>query len=231
MAQGIPLDAGVKELISNIYTANSDWRAKQVREVVLKQVHRVSKYPDPNWPGLSSIQKEMAIIRGKWKARGVSYDSKDYPWSALDIAKYPIHPEALPVIMEAWGDQRLKDNYLTIREVLWIARFHFFFKEVKPQNEKLRLIIGLAKLYALHEKAGDVAGDHPDKTGDMWFRWQDDMLLYGCFPVKDGKPLIFAYPGLVESHLEIMSERYEVLFKAYLKELWEEAANKIKEEG
>jgi len=182
----------VKEIVAEIYTKAQEEdpgiTAKEVMDKVHKFLHQYGKQLRPGWPGLSAVQKILAKIRRNESA--VPPDPEDSPWSILDIAKYPIPPEVLPVVLRAWRREIDNNKRLTIREALWIARLYPVFREPQAiwaakfptfkedalpggtllRDEILEALIEGAKSYALSEKAIKLTGEDPDKRED-WYRF------------------------------------------------------------
>jgi hypothetical protein len=206
MARGNVLPESMKILIAQVYLEHPDWRTRKIREEVIRRWHQASlNYDDPNWPGLSAVQKLLAEYRKKHEEQAFELKELDRPWGILDTAKYPIPPEILPTVLEAWGMKLEEDNPITIREALWIARLYYVFKEARldimkmlplqmvypEESDYLKeyykgdskalliyILTSFATAYARHELALSLSGKHFDKTEDMWETWWRDGWLH-----------------------------------------------------
>jgi len=181
MAHGIILTEDIKNLIAKVYLENRKWPAHKIRAEVIARLHRDEKFQqyvdDPDWPRLSRIQKELHDLKEADENRSAESKALDLPWSILDIAQHPIPPEILPVALEAWGKALLKDDPLTIREVLWVARLYYLFKDVGSKH-RIVMLTQYAQIYALDETICRLMLKHPNKPEDMWGDWTIDAELY-----------------------------------------------------
>jgi hypothetical protein len=206
MARGNVLPGSMKTLIAQVYLEHPDWRTRKIREEVINQWHQASRnYDDPNWPGLSAVQKLLAEYRKEHEEQALDLKELDRPWGILDTAKYPIPPEILPTVLEAWGSKLEEDAPITIREALWIVRLYYVFKEARvdlielipfqmlsPEEADylkgyykkngrallINILTGWATAYATHELALKLSMKHVDKTEDMWETWWRDGWLH-----------------------------------------------------
>lgn len=97
MAKGPIITAAVRLLISEIYIAHPDWRAKEVQCEVDKRLHGKG-------PGLSAVQKELAEIRKRDEDRSPESKGLDRPWSLASLvikSEYELPPEVIPIVLEA----------------------------------------------------------------------------------------------------------------------------------
>jgi len=102
MARGTVLTEGIKRLIAPISLEHPDWGAQQIRKEVINQSHRVMPYVDPDWPGLSAVQKQLAKIRRR-DAETIG-DPLDAPWSLGSLGikqEYELPPEVIPIVLDA----------------------------------------------------------------------------------------------------------------------------------
>jgi hypothetical protein len=126
MARGNVLTPGIKKLIVKVYLEHPEWHTRKIREEVINQYHQVSRiYDDPNWPGLSVIQKELAKIRKKKSELPPEESELDNPWDVGSLLKYNIPPQAIPTLLQI---RKTQDDFsewpLTIRQARWIGRLH-----------------------------------------------------------------------------------------------------------
>lgn len=159
MPRGFLITPEVKTLIVVHQHNNPRWKPKDVHMVVRNTLRdRVredpSKYADlalkleREWPSLASVRKIMK--ENKFPSHASSEPAlakdKDKPWNLATLLdpEYSIPPEAIPVVMSFYKKRLAKDEVLTIREALWIARL---YKLVEP----LDLVLDWAFLYSVEE--------------------------------------------------------------------------------
>jgi hypothetical protein len=61
----------------------------------------------------------------------------DALWSLGTLSEYPIPTDALPIVMSIWERRLMQldaDEYLTIREALWVARLYKLIELNKPKH-------------------------------------------------------------------------------------------------
>ncbi|GEM_PF-2611440 len=168
---------------------NPKIKAPAVREAVQC---RLKKVPYPGWPGLSVVQKVITDIRKK--DADPLFSRQDEPWCLACLEDYPLSPDALKVVCEAWefnlneliylaaksDSKELVAIYgvllgnrgstnLSIREAKWIARLYCIIKEdttdVKQFGNPSRLYL-TAELYARAERLHEILGI-PFKSDEM----------------------------------------------------------------
>ena len=193
MAHGIFVDDNIKNLIAEVYIQNRKWPAHKIRTGVITRLHTDDRFQnyidDPDWPRLSRIQKELHNLKEGDEKRSAESKALDKPWSVLNIAKHPIPPKILPVVLEAWGRELLRDDPLTVREALWVARLYYVLKdhqevtsvlhdlETLTPSDDISVLTWSAKCYATDEIIYDIVGKQPDKPEDMWGDWFHDATL------------------------------------------------------
>jgi len=197
MPIGPKISTHIKIKIADTYVQmrkqDSKVTAKEVKKAVQEELSKGNPNLPNDWPGLSAVQKVITEIRKGEGERSPEQRELDKPWSVLDIAKHPIPPEILPMVLKAWAREVLKDDPLTIREVLWMARIYYIFRETKTKKKERHLFYGglamyrgdemaalidCAKELALHDILINILGEHPDKAKNMWAVWDDDVWLY-----------------------------------------------------
>jgi len=152
------------------------------------------------------VPTEETIERLISEARNHEPNPLDEPWRMLDIVKYPISPDTLPIVLEVWGDQVVLQAQISIREALWIARLYHIFKEAQidlfelppwrflkgeladhmkdyySKHSRLLLIITVtffARTYALREITLELTNKKQhEKSEDMWADWLEDGYLH-----------------------------------------------------
>ena len=144
------IPTGVKAVIADIYQANPNQPAKVIQ-------YKLKQRLGARVPGLSCVQKELAKIRLKDKrikkktAAEPVTEGLDSPWSLGALVKYPISPEALPVILRVWQKCLAEQEEgfglpFTIRDALWVERLSRLFDS--PED-----IWGFASWYSIRERS------------------------------------------------------------------------------
>ena len=156
MARGQLLTKDIRSLIYRTHKKHPSWPARKIRGKVISQWHKVSQnYDDPNWPGLSAVQKLLTKYHEKDEERSFESKSLDEPWSLGSLAEYPLPPEAMPLVISIYEKCLLEatsERWLfSIREALWVGRLHKIIelhhsRHILPlpnaQEEALRLKLG-----------------------------------------------------------------------------------------
>jgi hypothetical protein len=124
MPKGPTITHRVRELIAKVHYEHTDWRAKEVQHEVNALLAKGHPGLNPDWPGLSAIQKELNRLRK-------SPNPQDKPWNMLTLSEYELPPEALPAVLHAWFHTRLNSSHpFTVREAKWVARLHCIMKDI-----------------------------------------------------------------------------------------------------
>ena len=131
MARGTVLTNDVRRCIAEVYLENPNYRAPKIREEVISRLPKIYPYADPDWPGLSIVQKELKKIRKRDNEKSPESKGLDRPWSTASMAKYPIPPEALPSVLQAWVYVREHLNIpFTVRQAKWVVRLYAVIKDI-----------------------------------------------------------------------------------------------------
>jgi hypothetical protein len=147
MAKGQVVTDEVKALITKVYLEHPHYRAKEVRAKVHAELLEENPRISPEWPGLSIVQKTIAPIRA------LPADPEGSPWSLYTLSGYDIAADALPVVLEAYG-QTVKwdlEKPLTVREAKWVARLYRVLTHIEE------LVIA-ARECASNERIGEITG-------------------------------------------------------------------------
>ncbi|MFC1947956.1 hypothetical protein ACFLXY_08570 [Chloroflexota bacterium] len=101
---------------------------------------------------------ESAIIKFNTEvnSRLETKSELDQPWSVSSLAKYPIPPEALPYVLEAWviwreASTEAVDMTPTIREAQWIGRLYCVTK-----NTSIEYLMEMTNYYVGAEKIAEL---------------------------------------------------------------------------
>ena len=63
MAKGPVIPDDVKRDIAEVYLEHRDWRAKEIQSEVNSRLRKRNYKINPDWPGLSAVQKQLTQIR------------------------------------------------------------------------------------------------------------------------------------------------------------------------
>jgi len=209
MAKGPIITPDVLELIAEVHLQHISWRAKEVRQEVNTRLRRENSHVDPEWPGLSAVQKELTKIREINDARTPESKRLDESWGTYSLAKYPIPPEALPSVLQVWVYVREKlDEPFTIREALWVSRLYAATKDIATLaefamhhslGERIRELSEFGRKHALSTDFGDlelfsqVTGQEITPAleskvygvvRDEWLFWLRDMSVYNLHGIN-----------------------------------------------
>ncbi len=83
------------------------------------------------------VPSEETIIKLISQARNNPDSPIDAGWSLGALSEYPIPTDALPMVMSIWERRITQDDtdeYLTIREALWVARLYKLIELYKPRH-------------------------------------------------------------------------------------------------
>jgi len=99
----------------------------------------------PRIPRTALAEKLQVEIRGRKEdvpdlavlERMISYyrnhaedDPQDKPWDLRTLNTYPLPPESLPAVIEAWMILKRRQGYaLSIRQAKWVSWLHPFYKK------------------------------------------------------------------------------------------------------
>jgi hypothetical protein len=141
-----------------------------------------------------------------------SDDDQDKIWSLVSLPLYPIPPEAIPYVLKVWARAIEKDNPITIREALWVARLYSIFRanelaslgrvdktgDVEASQYQARLnhiltsvlgdtdsidsLLDFAQIFTVNEKILNREDSYPDTKETILFYWLNDAEAYGVLP-------------------------------------------------
>jgi len=167
MPRGLLITEAVEILIASVHERHPKQTAMQVQYEVSALLRRHNSGLSPDWPGLNSVQKIMAVLRRKSKES--RENPLDKPWSIGVSARHAIPPDAIPVILKVralWeqadpvGQRPDPDSRPSIREAQWVSRLcHVIPDDVEALGQA-------ASVYARVEDFSERLG-HPvfDSTG------------------------------------------------------------------
>lgn len=145
--RSVLLSPETKALIARVYLENPKQKAPAVRLKVWQATHKENPALPKNWPSLSSIQKELAIIRHKLNEPGPD----DLPWTLDTLRDKPLPPGALPKVFQIWlhRQELTFSPPLSIREVKWIA-------QLSGMTDDMELLRMMAEICAEWELIGEL---------------------------------------------------------------------------
>lgn len=199
MAKGPYLTPKVNDLIAEIYRKDRQIKAPKARELLLKRMKAegLDEIFGPNFPGVSTVSNKLKEYRDKDEARSPESKELDKPWTIGSLAKYPIPPEALPLVISTYEKCLLEafseDWKVSIREALWIGRLYkileiYHARHVIPfrnaeeealvlklghrpegyQGTKLEdVILDWAYTYAGYEELSEIEGEPLFDSGEL----------------------------------------------------------------
>jgi hypothetical protein len=118
-----------------------------------------------DYPCVSTVSKELTDRRNKDAARSSESKGLDAEWTIQSLSKYPIHPDALPAVLEVWFFvQNFKSEYkqmpsMTIRQAQWAARLYRVIQETKA-------LLTYSQILANFERQAEITG--LDYFGSQW---------------------------------------------------------------
>ena len=194
----------IKGEIYKLWNDSPELSPKEIRASIVKKIGD-KRSKNGAYPGLRLVQKYIAEFIEK--SSEISHE--DRPWTLAALAKYPINPEALPIVVAAWErilsfEGHTPIRYLSIREAKWIANLHILFP-FKPESlsqeniengiipkprqrqydEYLLDLIKRANGYAIQERSLRIVGDYPEQPKDFLRLWLRDASELGYEKLAD----------------------------------------------
>jgi len=150
MPRGPLITAEVELLIAGVYRKHPRWKAREVRDEVEYLLRKRGGRAPRGWPSLSAVQRVLARIHKSEK--GLLNNPQEQPWSIGTLEQAPIHPQALPVVLQAWKSHMEAGRGFTVRQAKWVARLS---GTEKALTEIPDLIAGAEMLYEQVGRAPD----------------------------------------------------------------------------
>jgi len=136
MARGLIVTTEVEYIIASVYQKHPKWKATEVRNEVSHILRKSNPKLPSGWPGLSTVQKVLAIVRKP------QVDPQSKPWSMATLNEYPIPPDAIPSVLKVWEyldyivcevglDELAFDPTLTIRGAKWAGRLAHVIDDIE----------------------------------------------------------------------------------------------------
>jgi len=180
MARGKKITSEVRGLIRreflNNLKHNKKRKAKEIRNEVEDILRRDEKnyghlWPIPkDWPGLSTVQHEVAEVKEELKKQSAEEKEQEGPWDMSTLGKYPIPPEAVPLVLEI---SMSSEQPLTIREAKWLGCLANLLSTILVQQGEVPTmdwIRGIAEFYATTERINMLMGERVPPVMDkiLW---------------------------------------------------------------
>jgi hypothetical protein len=205
MAKGPIVTTEVEAFIASVYQKHPKWKASEVRNEVSHILHKNNPKLPSRWPSLSTIQKVLAIVRKNMKEKPA--DPRDKPWSTASIAKYPIHAEALPSILQLWVWTRENlDIEFSVRQAQWAARLYTVIKDIPTLSF-------ISRIYAFTEINYEQIGASFEYIHSV------DLTMFGLITGQEITP---------ERAKKILGQEEESLFVGITDEEWLDWQEKTK---
>lgn len=210
----------IKDLLSEIYQEHHRRIGPTAaREELLNKMKAegLDRIFGPDFPSVSAVSVHLKKFEEIYEKMPPESKELDKPWRLVDIAKYPMPPEIVPTVLEAWGWTLAQEvEPLSIRDALWVSRLYYVSKAIEENIKEiykdvtivdkgdkrdlhwafLTDLLLLAKSYSIHELTLELTGEqHPEKPEDMWASWVKDGLAHETLTKNDEvyKKCLFEY--------------------------------------
>ena len=195
MAKGPRITDGIRWVIARIYLEHPDWRAKEVRMELSTWLCKENPELNPDWPGLSTVQKELTKIRENDKERPSKSKGLDNPWSIGALVEYDIPAQAIPTVLRVGVEMAdIMKRPLSIREAMWVGRLHSLTQDINT-------LIIWAATYAIHESLCEFTGTKLDTSDN------DTLIL--------ADPFAGTAASILRADLAVFSEEKQEAFKKW----------------
>ena len=130
MSKGPYLTPKVKRMLLEIYVADRQIKPSKARELLLERMKAkgLNEIFGSDYPHGSTVSNQLKLLREKDEGRLPESKELDEPWHLSSLPKYPIPPEALPLIMRVYTKNMCEAAMpawnLSMREALWIGRLY-----------------------------------------------------------------------------------------------------------
>ncbi len=144
-----------QQMIEDMWRTNMDGGRDLSAEQVLISVRSQCAQDGLPIELLPRKRKTQMILKKTRKEYGGLPDEikkMDKPWTLASVERYPIPPEALPIVMRVWKQQLNWFEPFTIRQAKWVGRLY------KVIPEDLVLLAHWSGLYAITERMNSLIG-------------------------------------------------------------------------
>ncbi len=90
-----------------------------------REVAKELKLADKDNPSLRSYESKIQPLRKAFQAK----NPQDESWSMVTLDEHPIHPEAIPAVLNVWKLRTEVGGTFTIREAKWAGRLSALLTE------------------------------------------------------------------------------------------------------
>jgi hypothetical protein len=161
MAKGPNVTPEVEALITSVYQKHPKWKAPTVCGEVRLLLHKGNPTLPPEWPSLSTVQKVLATVRKNL----ANPSCEDMLWTMGTLNEFPISPEVIPYVLDAWKLRVARGETFSIREAKWVSRLSGFELQglIITKEWRLDLIKNLSYVasgYARLERLWEALGFH-----------------------------------------------------------------------
>ena len=125
MGKGPSITPEIRKLIAAIYLNNKAIGATNARKELLKEMEEkgLDKNFGPDYPDVSTVWKYLKNLRKNDEERSPELKELDEPWIFSALAKCPIAPESMPLVVSIYDkcarDSNFSEKWMpSIREVL-----------------------------------------------------------------------------------------------------------------
>lgn len=175
MAGGKIVGPKVQGLIRRVYLNHSGWKAREIRNQVRATLSNDEYYselwPIPErWPSLRKVQGVLAEVKKEMEEQSAEEKEQDEPWDMSTLGKYPIPPEAVPLVLKI---SMSSEQPLTIREAKWLGHLANLLSTILVQQGEVPTmdwIRGMAEFYATTERINMLMGERVPPVMDkiLW---------------------------------------------------------------
>ncbi len=155
-----------RTLVREIFIEHPDWNARQIYDRYLVLIGDTNKAVT-----LNAVQKHVQEL--KEFSSTDEYKKLESPWHMGTLDGCHLPPEAIPLILLVQNYAELSPHPVlktpppqepvTIRQARWIARFSYFYRDLKPKDAKKNLaaaqwLYHWSKIYSTQEIICELSG-------------------------------------------------------------------------
>ena len=132
MPKGPLITPEIEALIASVYRKHPDWKAPKIRNEVESIVFQNKLGFPRGWPGLSAVQKVLAVARKPQPPPG--------PWSLASLDNedsQSMTPEELRAVFELYERCMKLGRSFSTRDAKWAARLSAFIEDVEELNREV----------------------------------------------------------------------------------------------
>jgi len=132
MPKGPIINPGIEALIASVYRKHPDWKAPRIRTEVEHILFKNKKGFPRGWPGLSAVQKVLAVARKP--------QPRPEPWSLASLDSEDsesMAPEALRAVFALYERCMKLGHPFSTRAAKWAARLSAFIQDVEELHREV----------------------------------------------------------------------------------------------